>query len=311
MEEPPTPDAAIARSASKRLSLVAPGDAARAGLTRMAVQHRLQTGRWWRERRGVYVIAGVGGSFERAAEAARLAHGDDALVTGPTAATIWDMPCRHESDGVHVLTLTPGKARGPGVITRRSKVIVPADRALRHGVGVTSWARTFVENSARRDLSDKQLGWILDDGLRRQLVTLDELASTIARLRPARGRSLRRVRSLLDARGVGYDPGQSQPEVRIADWIAAAGFCRPKLNVTVNAGGIRWELDGAFVDEKVGWDYHSSFIHQGAGGITTAQKDTRKALVLKMAGWRYSVFDETTTQADAVEAIAHDLRRTT
>ena len=272
------------------------------------MRYRQQKGRWTHKRRRVSCIAGIRPTFEQEVEAARLSHGDDALVTGPTGARVWGMPGRHEAVGIHVLTLTPCKARGPGIVTRRSKVIVPADRATRHGVGVTSWARTFVENSARRDLSDKQLGWILDDGLRRQLVTLDELAGTIARLRPARGRSLRRVRALLDVRGAGYDPGQSQPEVRIADWIAAAGFARPKLNVTVDAGGIRWELDGAFVEEKVGWDYHSSFIHEGAGGITTAQKDTRKALVLKKAGWRYSVFDEKTTQADAVESIAHDLR---
>jgi hypothetical protein len=56
-------------------------------------------------------------------------------------------------------------------------------------------------------------------------------------------------------------------------------------------------------------DYHSSFIHGGAGGITTAQKDTRKALVLKQAGWRYSAFDERTTRASAVEVIAYDLRQ--
>jgi len=217
------------------------------------------------------------------------------------------MAGRHDIDGIHLLTLTPAKARGPGVITRRSKTIVPADRASRHGVGVTSWARTFIENSARRDLTDRQLGWILDDGLRRRLVTVDELAGTLARLRPAAGRRPRRVQALLDARGVGYEPGASQPEVRIAEWLMTAGFPRPALNVVVDAGGVRWELDGAYVEEHVCWDYHSSFVHEGPGGITTAQKDTRKALVLKKAGWRYSSFDETTTEASAVEAIAYDL----
>jgi hypothetical protein len=165
-----------------------------------------------------------------------------------------------------------------------------------------------VENSARRDLSDKQLGWILDDGLRRQLVTLDELASTVGRLRPARGRSLRRVGLLLEARGVGYDPGASQPEVRIAGWLERAGFGQPTLNAMVEAGGVRWELDGAYLDEQVCWDYHSNLFHEGPGGITTARKDTRKALVLKRAGWRYSQFDESSTQADVVETVAHDLR---
>lgn len=131
----------------------------------------------------------------------------------------------------------------------------------------------------------------------------------MARLRPARGRRLSRVRSLLDARGVGYEPGSSQPEVRIAGWLTAAGFPRPRLNVAVDAGGIRWELDGAYVNERVCWDYHSSFVHEGPGGITTGRKDRHKALVLKQAGWCYSIFDESTTETVAVEAIVYDLRQ--
>lgn len=304
------PDVVIARRAARRLSLVAAGDAASAGLSRDAVRHRLQQGRWERKRRRVYGIAGVRPVFEQEAEAARLSHGPDALVTGPTAARIWGMAGRHESEGIHLLTLTPTKARGPGVVTRRSKVIVPADRARCGGVAVTSWARTFVENTARKDLTDRQLGWILDDGLRRGLVTLDDLAATLGRLRPGPGRRPARVRALLGARGVGYEPGASQPEVRIAGWLSAAGLGRPRLNVTVEAGGVRWELDGAYVEERVCWDYHSAFIHEGPGGITTAQKDTQKALVLKQAGWRYSIFDESTTEAAAVEAVAYDLRTT-
>ncbi len=281
-----------------------------AGLSRTAVRHRLRTGRWERKRRRVHGIAGVRPTFEQEVEAARLSHGADALVTGPTAARIWQMAGRHDTDGIHLLTLTPAKARGPGIVTRRSQFIVPADQACHRGVVVTSWARTFVENSARRDLTDRQLGWILDDGLRHHLVSLDELAATVQRLRPGPGRRLRRVRALLDARGVGYDPGASQPEVRIAEWLTAAGFCRPSLNVTVEAGGVRWELDGAYVEERICWDYHSSFVHDGPGGITTTQKDNRKALVLKQAGWRYSVFDESTSEAAAVAAVAFDLRQT-
>ena len=305
------PDRAVARHAVRHLSLVEPAAASRAGLSRKAVRHRLRTGRWDHKRRGVYAIAGVHPSFEQEVEAARVAHGPETLVTGPTAARLWDMPGRHEGnrDGIHLLTITPGKARGPGIVTRRTKVIVPADRASRRGVMVTSWARTFVENSARRDLSDRRLGWILDDGLRRELVTLDEVAATVSRLRPGPGRRPARVRRLLRARGVGYEPGASQPEVRIAEWLVAAGFPRPRLNAMVDAAGIRWELDGAYIDEKVGWDYHSSFIHEGPGGITTGQKDRRKALVLKQAGWRYSIFDETTTEATAVDAVAFDLRQ--
>jgi len=311
MERVATVDGAVARRAARQLGLVAPGDARAVGLSRNAVRHRVRAGRWERKRRGVYGIAGVRPTFEQEVEAARLAHGADALATGPTAARIWEMAGRHEVEGIHLLTLTPSKARGPGVVTRRSRLIVPADRATRHGVGVTSWARTFVENSARNDLTDRQLGWILDDGLRHGLVTLDQMGSTVDRLRPGPGRRLRRVRVLLEARGVGYDPGCSQPEVRIAGWLAAAGFGRPQLNVVAEAGGVRWELDGAYVEERVCWDYHSTFIHGGPGGITTARKDTRKALVLKQAGWRYSAFDETTTEAAAVGAVGHDLRPAT
>ncbi|MFP5371017.1 MAG: hypothetical protein ACLGI3_09740 [Actinomycetes bacterium] len=32
-------------------------------------------------------------------------------------------------------------------------------------------------------------------------------------------------------------------------------------------------------------------------------------LVLKQTGWRYSTFDETTTEAAAVESVGYDLRQ--
>ena len=75
------PDARVARQAARQLSLVTLGDAVSAGLSPTAVRRRLRTGRWERKRRTVYAIAGVRPTFEQEVEAARRAHGADALVT--------------------------------------------------------------------------------------------------------------------------------------------------------------------------------------------------------------------------------------
>jgi hypothetical protein len=237
--------------------------------------------------------------------AAILGHKNGTVVAaGPTAAQLWRTPCQPDSTLIHLLTVDPAKARGEGIATRRTRILVPADYTLREQVPVTSYARTLIDLSGRDDLSDKQLGWILDHGVRSGYTTLAKVRHTLDRLRPGPGRRTSRIATLLGARGMGFDPGASQPETNIAGWLDAAGLPRPEHGVRVLVDGIEWELDGSYPELKIAFDYHSVREHAGDGNLMTFHKDYRKALALKRAGWDYSVFTSTTSQADAVETIA-------
>jgi hypothetical protein len=302
-------DATIGVLAARQRGLVSTSDLDPLGVTPHAARVRRARGQWSRMRRSVVAIAGAPPSFEQVVAAAAMSRGDDVLVAGPTAARLWNMPGRHDAPGINLLTVTPAKARGDGIVTRRTKLLVPADRGEVRKIAVTSYARTLVDISGRNDLSDKVLGWILDDGLRRGTTSLEAVMHTVARLPPGPGRRPTRIRALLAVRGIDFDPGASQPESRLAGWLEAAGLPRPHLDLTVVAGGVEWELDGAFAEAKVCFDYHSEEIHAGEGGIATFHKDARKAAALKNDGWDYSWFTAQSTEAEVVETIGLALRR--
>jgi hypothetical protein len=298
-------DARLGSLAARRHGLLTTADLAAAGIGDTAVRTRRAAGRWTAERRGVVSIAGLPPTFEGKVMAAVLGHPNGKVfAAGPTAARIWPTPCPPESSLINLLTVDPAKARGDGIATRRTRVLVPADHTVRDGIPLTSYARTLIDLSGRNDLSDRQLGWILDHGIRLGHTSIVAVRHTLDRLRPGPGRRTSRIESLLEARGERFDPGASQPEATIAGWLEHAGFPRPEHGVRVVVGGIEWELDGAYRDLKIAFDYHSVLVHAGDGNVETFHKDYRKALALKADGWDYSVFTSATSERAVVETIA-------
>jgi hypothetical protein len=302
-------DATLGVVAAAQRGLLCTDGLSELGVTAHGARVRRANGQWTPLRRSVVAITGTPPSFEQVVAAAAMSRGDDVLVAGSTGARLWEMPGRHLGAGINLLTVTPAKARGDGIVTRRTRLLVPADRGEVRKIPVTSYARTLVDISGRNDLSDRMLGWILDDGLRRGVTSLEAVAHTIGRLRPAPGRRPARIRALLAVRGVDFDPGASQPESRLAGWLEAAGLPRPELDGTVIASGVEWELDGLYPEARVCFDYHSDLIHAGTGGIATFHKDARKSVALKNDGWDYSWFTSQSTEREVVETIGLALRR--
>lgn len=139
---------------------------------------------------------------------------------------------------------------------------------------------------------------------------MDELQHCRARLRPARGRSLRAVDAELSRRGFGYQPGDSQPEVRLADWLEAAGLGRPALGQVVHLPGepAAFKPDGLYVRERVGYEYQSWAFH-GAGQAEPFHADPRRMNKLRKAGYDIYPFTAESTEAEVVETVAAALQR--
>jgi hypothetical protein len=265
-------------------------------------------GRGWcrRIRQGVYVVSGTPPSWEQEAHAVVLASGEGALACGPTAALLWAFP-HAESDCFHVLVDAIRRPRFAGVVGHRSRLIVPADRRVLRGIPITSPARVIVDCSTHAVLA-RLMRWWMDHGLRMGWYRVSDLRHTIERMRPGPGRDLVRLRTLAAKLDPDYQPGASQPEVRIAEWLEAAGLGRPRLNVMVNVGRTRYEIDGLYVDEKVGFEYQSWDLH-GGGQRRPFVRDARKLSRLTAAGYEIHPFTDETTEAEAVEAIGLSLRR--
>jgi hypothetical protein len=128
-----------------------------------------------------------------------------------------------------------------------------------------------------------QLGRIVDDALRRRLVTLADLRSCHARIATGPGRrSTVALREVLDERVAGYQPGDSPPEADVVRLLTRAGLPAPVLGHRVRIGAWRYRLDIAWPEamlaiEHDGWDTHRTF--------SAFHGDRQRLRRLTAAGW--------------------------
>ena len=98
----------------------------------------------------------------------------------------------------------------------RSAVIDDDDLAVVSGILVAKPALTIYSLSSCFPVT--HLGRMADDAVRRGIMTLDELGEIVERLRPANGRSRKKMRIVLDRRL----PGVEERESDLEDFIFGA-----------------------------------------------------------------------------------------
>ena len=252
-----TPERRFARISARQHAAVSIAQAVDAGFSRRAIRNAVATGRLIALRPGVVAAAAAPPTWEQAAVAAALSAGRGAVASHETAAALWGLtPTR--PDRLEISNVRASQHRLAGVQAHRSTVIEP-DRTVHRQIPVTTVARTIIDLSAR--CSPSRLGKLLDEGLRRCLTSIASVEECASRLAPAPGRRLRVVRSLLDARGAGFEPGESPFEARVLLAIAAAGLPRPVTQHSIVINGQRYFIDLAYPKERVaieldGWDSH-------------------------------------------------------
>jgi very-short-patch-repair endonuclease len=129
------------------------------------------------------------------------------------------------------------------------------------GIPTTSVARTLC------DLTAVTHPWIVeravDEALRRKLVRLDDVFVVAARL-DGRGRRKSTVmREILERRRPGYQPGESEPERRIAELLVRAGLPRPVMQHPVEIGGRKYRIDLCYPNERIAIEFDSWAFHAG------------------------------------------------
>ncbi|MCZ7526119.1 MAG: DUF559 domain-containing protein [Acidimicrobiia bacterium] len=211
--------------------------------------------------------------------AAVLATGEDAVASHGSAARLWRLDCPHD-DQLEVTSPRTRRVRIPGVRAHRSVVFLGEEHGRTRGIAATSVARTIVDLSGR--LSTRELGVVLDDGLRRNIVTLDVLRRCVAGLAPAPGRRPSRVHRLLVDRLPGYDPGESELEMRVVRTLVAGGVPQPVLQHEVAVADRSYRLDLAYPGSRLaievdGWEFHRS--------RAAFDRDRTRANALVVAGW--------------------------
>jgi very-short-patch-repair endonuclease len=291
-------DHVIAEIAQRQHGLVELTQLAAAGVHRHHVVTRLRAGSLERLRAGVYLVAGAPRSFDQSVLAAVLAAGPHTVASHTTAAVIWELPLV-EHEVLELSTARPHWARMPGVRAHRTTAFLNCEHTAQRRIPVTTVARTLVDLSG--SFSVAQLGRMTDRALRKGKLRLDDLRKCVAGLGPAPGRRSARIMRVLRRRLAGYEPGDSDLEMRFLRAIVAAGLPEPQLQHRVVVGDRRCRIDLAYPHLRIaveidGWEHHRS--------RTAFDQDRARANDLVVAGWNVLRFTSSMTNAQAVTTVA-------
>jgi predicted transcriptional regulator of viral defense system len=179
----PDADARIVALGRRQHGVVTAEQLGAAGVSRNAVTAREARGWLRRIHRGVYVVGALESPLSRPA-AALLALGPAAVLSHRTAATIWGLLPTRPADPIHVTLLNANRRSRHGVEIHHSASV---DTRTRHGLRVTSPARTLADLAATNDDLDRAL----NEAQVLRLVSAQELAA-VGR------RGVRALRAALD-----------------------------------------------------------------------------------------------------------------
>jgi putative AbiEi antitoxin of type IV toxin-antitoxin system len=138
-----TADRAIAVIAGTQHGVLTVEQLRGAGIDKYGVRDRVRAGRLHRLHRGVYAVKHRSLSWRGRWLAAVLAVGDGAVLSHSSAAALWEY-LRPIRGPVHVTVgATVHRTPRPGIRIHRSRTLAARDVIHRHGIAVTSPARTI------------------------------------------------------------------------------------------------------------------------------------------------------------------------
>ncbi len=231
------------------------------------------------------------------------------VIAGPTAARLWALRRAPRGGVIHVIGPSGSQpCRAPWVNTYRTDAIDPLDIESRSdGIRLTSARRTMLD--MYRYLPHADVLSMIEDGLNRQLFTLDDLMDVAMPLvslgRPAVGKFIK----LIESRGSGA-AAESGWEERVFQALRrrVTGLVRQFPVVLDGYGPARFDLAVPSLNWAIEIDVHPS--HLDRDGVA---RDKRRDRASSRAGWRVTRLDETDLRGrfratmDELERIAHRL----
>jgi very-short-patch-repair endonuclease len=249
-------EAEIARLAATQHGHVHRQQFLAAGIGRGAIARRLDSGRLHQTLTFVYRLTPEPPAHLGRSMAAALRLRGSALVAGVDSAEIWKFLDTTQGPPatrpVEVLLVGRGFHQLPGILIHRISTIARQDMRWRHGIPVTSPARTLVDLAATFD--DFELEAALAAAFRHGAVRPSQFADLIARNQHAKG--VGRLKALLTQTGEPHDT-RSGYERRLLALIRDADLPLPNTNAYVGAHMVDmlWP-DLKLVVEFDSWNFH-------------------------------------------------------
>lgn len=247
--------APLLSEAEARHGLLVAADLQAASIGPSQVRRWLASGRLVRLGRGVYRVGGAPSTVDGRILAGVLVHGTRCWAAHRTAAWIWDLPGYGPPGRVEVLREAErSNQRQPAWVHRTTRMLHHHETVVR-SIPVTTLARTLFDLGGR--IRPERLDRLVEAGLRSGACTVGSLFRVMADL-GGRGRpGTVAMRTVLDRRGIGYVPTESELDhlgrsvvrsIPGIDWQVELGDDRGyirRVDGLHRAAGLVIEWDGA------------------------------------------------------------------
>jgi hypothetical protein len=287
---------ALCRLAEGQCGLFSAAQAAHLGVNRAQLTRAARQGHLRRSRVGVYALNGAQGGQYEPLVAAALAAGPYAVVSHRAAAVLHHLSGITTALIVPELTVPPQhRPRLAGVVVHRGARLPAQDVAVKHGVLVTTPARTLLDVAAL--YKPHSLARLVDEGLIERRWSIAELQMCLERAAPnARGRSM--ISGLLALRAERPD-ADSMLEVRAFE--ALRPLAPFKTHFMLGVGGSVYVLDAAWPHRRVAAEIVGR-AHRVASR-SAFDRERRKLNALTGAGWRVAHLTSVMSGAEMLAAV--------
>lgn len=212
------------------------------------LQKLLRSGVLERAASGVYLVAGSPDTWHRRLSVEVLRAGPLALVSHRAAAGLLGLD-RFRRGHLDVAAPWASARTGTSVRLHRSTDIAARDRTVVDGLPVTTATRTLID--VGRYVTPTRLGSMMDDAVRRDLTSYEELARRSAELaRQGRG-GMRTVAAALSDRPAGAPVPGSPFESLVRRLLIDAGLPAPEMQHPVPCDEVTYLLDLAWPSHLV------------------------------------------------------------
>ncbi|MET0895091.1 MAG: hypothetical protein ABWY80_04500 [Acidimicrobiia bacterium] len=168
------------------------------------------------------------------------------------------------------------------IIVHESGALTDRDITFIDGIPVTTVERTIFDLCAVR--GPKTIDLAIDNALRRELTTFEQLAATSRRVGRRGLKGTRLMRRLLNERDPAHALSESEQERLLVDVLLVHGFPSPLPQFVIRdqRGEFVARVDLAYPDARVAIEYESYQHHVGKQALV---RDSRRRNALAALGW--------------------------
>jgi very-short-patch-repair endonuclease len=276
-----TIDAAIASIAQEHQGIFAAHHLAELRISKDERAWRLAVGRWIQVHEGVYRVAGAPTSWRGDVLAACWAGGTRAVASHRSAAGLYEIPGGRE-DMVEVTCPRWRRARHEGLTVHETTALSDRDVTVLDGIPVTTIERTIFDLAAVCSRFTVELA--IDNALRRELTTLDQLGAMLRRVGKRGRKGTKLLRGLLAERDPAYAPTESERELMLLRVLREHGLPEPERQFSIHDefGNFVARPDLVYRDLKIAMEYDSYQHHVGKHPHV---RDNRRRNAMTGIGW--------------------------